>query len=66
MEFDKDRWSCSWNSDQNCARGWGARGWEGYLGTGGFGGPGDWGGGLFDIKLTLSVSHNCLELKMII
>ena len=33
MEFDKTRWSCPWNSDQNC--------------TGGGGGPGGrWVGGV--------------------
>ena len=32
------------------------------------GGPGvvGWGGGLFDMKLTLSVQHNCRKVKMII
>ena len=55
MEFDKTRWSCLWNSDQNCtqnsARGWwGSRGgWvegcrgcvgPGVGGVGGGGGPG--------------------------
>ena len=50
MKFDKIRWSCPWNSDQNCtqnsARGWlGPRGWVGgWVGlnrvTGGGGGPG--------------------------
>ena len=33
MEFGKTRWSCSWNSDQNCtqnlATGWGEGGWGG-------------------------------------
>ena len=48
MEFDKTRWSSSWNSDQNCtqnsARGWwGPRGWvgiglQGVLGDRGVGG----------------------------
>ena len=37
-------------------------------GGGGGGGPGGigWGDVLFDMKLTLSVRHNCLKLKMII
>ena len=48
----------SWNSDQNCtqnsARGCVGIGLQGVV------------GGLFDMKLTLSVRHNCLKLKMII
>ena len=39
----------------------------GYKVTGGDRGPGvGWVGGLFDMKLTLSVRHNSLKLKMII
>ena len=34
---------------------WGSRGWD-WLGL----------GGLFDMKLTLSLRHNCLKLKMVI
>ena len=73
MEFDQARWSCSWNSDHNCtqnsATGWsGSRGWvgiglQGVVGVQGVGWVGV--GGLFDMKLTLSVRHNCLKLKMI-
>ena len=41
MEFDKTRWFCSWNSDQNCAQNYqgvvGAQGVGGYGGTGGDG-----------------------------
>ena len=38
-----------------------------YRVTGGGGGLGvGWVGCLFDMKLTLSVRHNCLKLKMII
>ena len=70
MEFDETRWSCSWNSDQNCTQncqGVVGVGVGGYRVTVGGGGPG-WDGGefLFDMKLTLSVKHNCLKLKMII
>ena len=51
MEFDKTRWSCSWNSDQNCTKLCQmAQGVGGHGGIGGGGGPG--GGGLFDMKLT--------------
>ena len=38
----------------------------GYRVTVGSGGPGGGAGGLFDMKLTLSVRHNCLKLKLII
>ena len=39
----------------------------GLLGVVGVQGWGGWGvGRLFDMKLTLSVRHNCLKLKMII
>ena len=75
MEFNETKWSCSWNSDknytQNFARGWwGSRGWvgiwlEGVVGVQGVGWL-DGVRGLFDMKLTLSVRHNCLKLKMII
>ena len=34
MEFDKTRWSCSWNSDQNCTQ-------NSPRGGGGPGGRGD-------------------------
>ena len=62
MEFDKTRSSCSWNSDQNCtqnsARGSrGPGGWvSGYRGRRGPRGC-SWMlvGGLFDMKITLSV-----------
>ena len=48
------------NSTQNSARGWwGSRGWAA-IGLQGVV------VGLFDMKLTLSASHNCLKLKMII
>ena len=50
--------------------GGGGPGVGGYLVTGGWwgsrGGVGGAVGGLFDMKLTLSVRHNCLKLKMII
>ena len=40
MEFDKTKWSCPWNSDQNCthnsARGW----WGGVVGVKRVGGEG--------------------------
>ena len=51
MEFDKTRWSCPWNNDQNCtqnsvgvlgvkgSRGWGSRGGRGS----GVKGPMEWG-----------------------
>ena len=65
MEFDETRWSCSWNSDQNCIQN-SARGWVGIGLQGVTGGPGDGVRGLFDMKLTISVRHNCLKLKMII
>ena len=39
MEFDKTRWSCPWNSDQNCTQN-SARGWWGVQGVGGVGGVG--------------------------
>ena len=35
---------------------------QGMVGVKGVG----WVGGLFDVKLTLSLRHNCLKLKMII
>ena len=40
MEFDKTKWCCPWNSDQNCTQN-SARGW---WGSGG-GGRGWWGSG---------------------
>ena len=46
MEFDKTRWSCSWNSDQNCTQ-------NSPRGGGGTGGRGM--DGVFDMKLTLPV-----------
>ena len=53
----------------NLPGGGGGLGMGRYRVTGGDGDPGVgcWGGGcLFDMKLTLSVRHNCLKLKMII
>ena len=46
LEFDKTRWSCPWNSDQNCTQN-SARKWWGSWGggSGGWGGPGGGGGG---------------------
>ena len=49
MEFDKTRWSCSWNSDQNCTQnsdggGWGPGGWVG-MGVQGVVGSRGWCGG---------------------
>ena len=63
MEFGKTRWSCSWNSDKTVHKSlpWGDGGpvggvgmrVQGVIGAQGWGG---WGfGGLFDMKLTLSV-----------
>ena len=51
MEFDKTRWSCPWNSEQNCtqnsARGWWeSRGWVGRGCRGGGGPRGGWVGGV--------------------
>ena len=44
MEFDKTRWSCPLNSDQNCtqksARGGGGKRVEGLVGSGDLGGGG--------------------------
>ena len=51
MEFDKTRWSCSWNSDQNCTQNSAGGG----RGPGAAVGGGRGMGGLFDMKLTLSV-----------
>ena len=50
MEFDKTRWSCPWNSDQNCTHN-SARGWWGSRGRGG-GGQGGRGGrvGVVEVK----------------
>ena len=44
MEFDKTRWSCPWNSNQNCTQNsaracWG-KGGGGSRGAGGLGGAG--------------------------
>ena len=47
MEFDKTKWSCPWNSDQNCTKN-SARGWYGFKGVGGcvgLGVRGVWGRG---------------------
>ena len=45
MEFDKTRWSYSWNSDQNCKQGLvGSQVVGGHWGTEGGGGPGSDGG----------------------
>ena len=46
MEFDKTRWSCPWNSDQNCTQN-SARGGGGPVGrwVGGCRGGGGLGGG---------------------
>ena len=46
MQFDKTRWSCPWNSDQNCTH----NSAKGVVGVGGGGsrdggGQGWWGGG---------------------
>ena len=53
MEFDETRWSCSWNSDQNCtqnsAREWMGIGLQGVVGVQGV-------GRVFDMKLTLSMT----------
>ena len=53
MEFDETRWSCSWNSDQNCtqnsAREWMGIGLQGVVGVQGM-------GRVFDMKLTLSMT----------
>ena len=56
MEFDKTRWSCSWSSDQNCTQNSARRWW----------GPRGWGGWGVCLKLTFSIWHNYLKLKMII
>ena len=53
MEFDKTKWSCPWNSDQNCtqnsARVWrgSGEGWWGFRGQGK--GGGDQGVGIIGV-----------------
>ena len=47
MEFDQTRWSCPWNSDQNCTQN-SARGGEGRGGR--VGGSGGQGGRVVGVK----------------
>ena len=49
MEFNKTKWSCQSNSDQNCVHTKLSQGVVGVVGSGSAV------GGLFDMKLTLSV-----------
>ena len=56
MEFDKTRWSCPWNSDQNCTQN-SAKGWLGEGGLEVVGGKGGEGGRGGDLISELKSNH---------